>query len=127
MGGRGASSGSSKAGNRYGSQYRTLASDGDLKLVVANSKEAETLVESMTPGRIYAVVNQKNGNLKSVIFNGGDGKRAKRVDLDHFHEKKKPHAHDGYLDGVFRGDLTQEESAVVDRAISLWETYRRKT
>ena len=37
MGGRGASSGSSKAGNQYGSQYRTLAADGDMKLVVANA------------------------------------------------------------------------------------------
>ena len=50
MGGRGASSGSSKAGNQYGSQYRTLAADGDMKLVVANAKNAETLVETMSRG-----------------------------------------------------------------------------
>ena len=71
-------------------------------------------------------MNHKNGNLKSVIFNDGEGRRARRIDLDHFHEKTKPHAHDGYLDGAYRATLTREEAAVVDRAISLWETYRRK-
>lgn len=126
MGGRVASSGSSKAGRRYGSQYRTLAADGDMRLVIASGKDVETLVETMSPGRVYALVNHKNGNLKSVIFNDGKGKRAKRIDLDHFHEKAKPHAHDGYLEGEFRSTLTQDELSAVDRAMSLWETYRRK-
>lgn len=127
MGGRGASSGTSKAGNRYGSQYRTLAVDGDMKLVVANGKDAETLVETMTPGRVYALVNAKNGNLKSVIFHDASLKRNKRIDLDHYHLKAKPHAHDGYLDGEFRAGLTDGERAAVDKAVSLWETYRRKS
>lgn len=36
MGGRGASSGVSKDGNRYGSQYHALLVDGNVKFVTKN-------------------------------------------------------------------------------------------
>ncbi len=98
-----------------------------MKLVVGNGKDAETLVETMTPGRMYALVNGKNGNLKSVMFFDPGLMRTRRIDLDHYHLKAKPHVHDGYLEGTFRASLSDEERSAVDRAISLWETYRRKT
>lgn len=127
MGGRGASSGTSKKGNPYGSQYKTLLQVDNIKFVVAKTKtQAETLLETMTSGRTYVLVNHKNNNLKSVIFNEENGKRYKRVDLDHFHEKTKPHAHDGYLKGKFRKSLTAEEMKILDRVVSAWENYRRK-
>lgn len=127
MGGRGASSGTSKAGNRYGSQYRTLMTVGNIKFVEAKtSGQAETLLETMADGRVYALVNRDNGNLKSVIFNGRDGKRAKRIDLDHFHSKVKPHAHDGYLGGEFRRELSSGERKIVDKIVSAWDSYKRK-
>ena len=48
MGGRGASSGISDYGNKYGSQYRTLYQDGNIKFVQKNSRTSETLMETMT-------------------------------------------------------------------------------
>ena len=128
MGGRGASSMTSKAGNAYGSQYRTVLEVGSIKFVEAKTEgQAETLLETMTPGRVYALVNRSNGNLKSIIFHDEGGRRSKRIDLDHFHAKAKPHAHDGYLGGEFRSRLSPDELAVVDRVVSAWETYKRKS
>ena len=127
MGGRGASSGISKKGNPYGSQYRTIIETGNIKFVEAKTeKQPETLLESMTPGRIYVLVNRDNGNLKSIIYMGDDGLRTKRVDLDHYHEKAKPHAHDGHLEGVFRSKLGKSEAKMVDDVLSAWQDYKRK-
>ena len=128
MGGRGASSGTSKKGNPYGNQYKTVLQVGNIKFVVAKTEDqAETLLETMTSGRTYVLVNHKNNNLKSIIFNGEDGKRYKRVDLDHYHEKTKPHAHNGYLEGKFRKTLNTEELKILDQVVSAWENYRSKS
>lgn len=128
MGGRGASSGVSKKGNPYGSQYHTVLQVGNVKFVEAKTdKQPETLVEAMTPGRTYVLVNNKNGNLKSIIFNGEDGKRYKRIDLDHYHLKAKPHAHDGYLEGVFRKSLDSNEIKQVEEVYRAWDNFKRKS
>lgn len=50
MGGRGASSGMSDHGNKYGSQYKALFQSGNIKFVQKNSRTAETLMETMTKG-----------------------------------------------------------------------------
>ena len=127
MGGRGASSGTSKAGNPYGSQYRTVLQMGNVKFVEAmTTGQPETLVETMTPGRVYVLVNKKNGKLKSIIFNGKDGRRYKRIDLDHYHLKAKPHAHDGYLEGIFRSTLNTREIKQVEAIYNAWDNYKRK-
>lgn len=127
MGGRGSSSGVSKYGNAYGSQYRTVLQSGNVKFVVAKTEgNPETLVETMTKGRVYALVNRDNGKLKSVMYFADDGKRRKRIDLDHIHKKTVPHVHDGYLGGEFRKDLSRDELAMVDKVTSLWEDHKRK-
>ena len=52
MGGRGASSGLSDKGNNYGSQYTTILKSGNIKFVSKNSRDSETLMETMTRGRV---------------------------------------------------------------------------
>ena len=52
MGGRGSSSGISKKGNAYGTQYHTLFQDGDVKYITKNGRQSEPLMETMTKGRI---------------------------------------------------------------------------
>ena len=126
MGGRGASSGISKYGNAYGSQYRSVLTVGNIKFVEARGDEAETLVETMTDGRVYVLVNKNKGTLKSIMFFDEQHKRSKRIDLDHFHLKTKPHAHDGYLEGDFRKALTADEVSIVDQVEKIWETYKGK-
>ena len=56
MGGRGASSGISDSGKRYGTEYKTIAQFGNVKVVRANDGGAKAPMETMTPGRVYATV-----------------------------------------------------------------------
>ena len=124
MGGRGASSGSSKAGNRYGSQYKTLFASGNVKFVSKHSRGSETLMETATRGRVYAHV--EGADLKAIVYFDVEGKRSKQIDLDHAHLGVSPHAHDGYFHSEFRKGLSAKERAMVDRVFESWEDYRRK-
>ena len=85
MGGRGARSGSSAYGNAYGTQYHTLLTYGNIKFVQKNNPDSETLMETMTPGRVYAVVGKTNG-IQSIVYFDNEGKRSKQIDLMHPHQ-----------------------------------------
>ena len=77
MGGRGASSGMSKAGNTYGSQYQTVLVSGNIKIVETKAENSESLLETATRGRVYGLLNSK-GNVGSIVYFDNKGKRAKR-------------------------------------------------
>ena len=126
MGGRGASSGTSKLGNKYGSQYRSLFTDGNVKFVSKNERSGEPLMETMTRGRVYAHVEGRD--LKSIVYFDDGNKRSKQIDLDHQHKGIQPHTHHGYLHN--EGDsakgaarLTPEESRMVERVRKLWDNH----
>ena len=130
MGGRGASSGISTKGNPYGSQYKTVAKSGNIEIVAAREGSKEPLLETMTRGRVYGLVNSK-GNLGSIVYFDNNGKRAKRIDLDHSHKKMKPHTQHGYLSSENDGKkgasrLTPEEKRMVERVTKLWENRSGK-
>ena len=76
MGGRGASSGMSDYGNKYGSQYKTLLQSGNIKFVQKNSKTSETLMETMTKGRVYVTVG--GNDLLQIVYFDNSMKRVKR-------------------------------------------------
>lgn len=128
MGGRGARSGTSKKGNPYGSQYHAILTVGNIKYVEKNTKSAETLMETMTKGRVYARVN--NGEVKSIVYFDNEGKRSKQIDLaDHY--GISPHVHHGYLHDEDSPNgkptkLTVEERAMVDTVLKNWEEYKRR-
>lgn len=126
MGGRGASSGVSVKGNLYGTQNKTLFEKDGIKFVVGVNNNSEAIVETMTPNRIYALVNRNNNNLKSILYFENGTNRTKRIDLDHFHDKTKPHAHDGKYEGSFRNKFTNEELAMIDKISGLWNAYKSK-
>lgn len=68
MGGRGASSGISRSGNKYGTEYSTLYQSGNIKFIKQNGvKNAKTPLETMTDGRVYVSVD-KNDNLSSISY-----------------------------------------------------------
>ena len=86
----------------------------------------------MTRGRVYVLVGD-NG-LKSIIYFDNSFKRVKRIDLDHYHKKMKPHVQHGYYDnetdkanGVKAGAThpTTEEQKMVDRVMELWDNYNK--
>lgn len=124
MGGRGASSGISKFGNRYGSQYYTHFTSGNIKFVSKRGRGSETLMETMTRGRVYAHV--EGDDLKSIVYFDNGNKRSKQIDVDHAHLGISPHAHDGYFHSEFRKGLTTKERKMVDRVVSAWEDYKSK-
>lgn len=124
MGGRGASSGMSKAGNLYGSQYHTVLKSGNIKFVSKNDRNSETLMETMTRGRVY--VHVERDELVSIVYFDNENKRSKQIDMNHAHLGVSPHAHDGYFHSEFRKNLTTEERAMVDRVVSLWHDNKGK-
>ncbi len=130
MGGRGASSGTSKFGNPYGSQYRTLYQSGNIKFVEKTSPQAETLMETMTDGRVYARVDS-GGAIREIVYFDRERKRNKQIDLSHKHGGISPHVHHGYEHN--EGDsakgyanLTTRERSMVERVARIWDNFKGK-
>lgn len=129
MGGRGASSGMSDYGNKYGSQYRTLYQEGNIKFVQKNSRTSETLMETMTKGRVYVTVG--GNNLLQIVYFDQDLKRSKTIDLSHTHNGKNPHTHHGYNhneNDSAKGyaNLTTKEKKMVERVKKIWYNRHSK-
>ena len=127
MGGRGASSGVSNKGKKYGTEYTTLLQSGNIKFVRYNDAgSAKSPMETMTKGRVYVTVNHKN-ELKSITLYDDDGKRIKQVDLRgtaHMikGEKVLPHSHVGYEhDEKGTKKLTKKENALIAKVNKIWE------
>lgn len=129
MGGRGASSGISDKGNKYGTQYHTILQSGNIKFITKNNREVETLMETLTKGRVYVTVG--GNDLLKVTYFDNKNKRSKTIDLDHPHKGQKPHTHHGYNHNEYdskRGasNLTPEEKRMVDKVIKIWDNYLGK-
>lgn len=67
MGSRGSSSGMSVKGRKYGSQHHTVLADGNIKFVEKNDRTSESLMETMTKGRVYVEVGG-NDVLRIIFF-----------------------------------------------------------
>jgi len=130
MGGRGASSGRSAKGKPYGTEYTTLYQSGNIKFIKYNeSKSAKTPHETMTRGRVYVAVNNKD-EPSAITYYDKSNKRNKQIDLTHFHDSMKPHTHHGYEHNENdskkgAAKLTTEEKKMVDRVNKIW--YNRKS
>lgn len=128
MGGRGASSGISVKGKKYGSEYTALYKKGNIKFVSYNdSKASKTPMETMTKGRVYVTVNNKN-ELTSITYYDNSGKRRKQIDLLHPHKNiKGEHTHEGYIhdeNGTHRP--TTKEKAMIERVNEIWYNRDKK-
>ena len=104
--------------------YKTVLKDGNIKFVQRTSNESETIMETMTKGRVYAIVNKEN-ELSSIIYFDKENKRNKQIDLKHNHNKESPHTHHGYLHNEkdnIKGysKLTTEEKKMVERISKIW-------
>ena len=126
MGGRGASSGLSVAENVYGTQYREILREGNIKFISKNARNSETLMETMTKGRVYVTVG--GNDLLQVTYFDSQNKRSKTIDFTHLHAGLKPHTHHGYLhnenDSVKgAANLTAKEKKMVDKILEIWHNY----
>lgn len=127
MGGRGSSSGISKKGKRYGTEFKSLLTAGNVKFVKYNeSNNAKDPLETMTKGRVYAVINDEN-KVNSINFYADDGKRVKSINLLHDHGKGAPHTHIGYYhdEGGTRR-ITAQERKLVDFVLKAWNNKNSK-
>ena len=124
MGGRGASSGMSKAGKPYGSEYRTVLQTGNIKFVAVNEGAPTAPLETMTRGRVYVTVNEKENTLKSISFYDRENKRFRQIDLDHYHKinrkAEKPHVQMGYYHDGEASTPTEKDRKLIDRVVKAW-------
>lgn len=130
MGGRGASSGVSAKGKPYGSEFRLVLQDGNVKFVKANNGSATAPLETMIKGRVYVTVNATD-ELKFISYYDNQGKRTKTIDLTKPHDGVLPHTHHGYNhaeNDSAKGyaNLTTEEKNMVARIRKLWYNRRSK-
>lgn len=127
MGGRGASSGVSVKGKKYGTEFTTLLSSGNIKFVRYNdSTSAKTPMETMTKNRVYVTINDKN-KITSITYYDAENKRKKSVDINHDHEGMRPHTHEGYIhreNGTH--NPTKKEKAMIERVKKLWYNRHSK-
>lgn len=128
MGGRGSSSGMSDTGKRYGTEYKTLAQFGNVKVVKYNGGNAKSPMETMTPVRVYATVD-KNNDIKFITFHDANGERMKQVDIKGVpHANALPHTHSGYEHdeyGTYPG-VSSKDQKIIDRVLNQWEKRRKK-
>ena len=129
MGGRGASSGMSVKGNKYGSQYHAVMKSGNILFVEKNDRNSESLMETMTEGRVYVTVG--GNDLLQIIYFDTENKRNKTIDLSHSHKGMEPHVHHGYNHSENDGPkgatkLTAKEKKMVDKVERLWKNRENK-
>lgn len=127
MGGRGASSGISDKGKKYGTEYKAVAQFGEIKVVRVNGKGSITApMETIARGRIYATIDKK-GDIKHITFYDTHGERKKQIDIKgRPHNGIMPHAHLGYEHNEI-GDrqLTDKEKSYVNDLLKKWESKRK--
>lgn len=131
MGGRGASSGTSKRKDgttvKYGSEFKTVLKSGNIKFVKAKMQNSE-LLETMTKGRVYVLVN-KEDNPSHIVYFDNDNKRKKTIDLRHLHKGIGPHTHHGYWHNEDDGAkgatrLDTKERAMVEDVLKIWYNHK---
>lgn len=133
MGGRGAGSGISDRGNEYGSQFHSIMDvngkplvSGNIKFIESNSRNSESLFETMTKGRAYAVVG--GNDLLKIVYFDKENKHVKEINFGHKHAELDPHVHHGYYHNERDGEkgatkLNVEEKKMVARAKKTWYDY----
>lgn len=130
MGGRGASSGISIHGKKYGSGYKTVHEYSNIKFIISNADSTNAPMETMKQGRVYATIDKNKSKVKSITYYDSEGKRFKQIDLTHFHiingVKENRHVHLGYLhDENGSRSPTNKEYKMINRVLNAWKQYKR--
>lgn len=133
VGGRGSSSGISDKHHKYGSQFHAIIDtngnplvSGNIKFVESNSRHGESLQETMTRGRVYALVG--GNDLIKIVYFDNKNKHVKEINFGHVHAGMDPHVHHGYYhnedDGPKKATgLSPKEKKMEDRVKKVWYDY----
>lgn len=125
MGGRGASSGISDSGKKYGSQYKTVLEHDNIKFVTNIGKNYEPLMETMAQGRIYVQVGGED--ILRIVQNGANNQRNKVIEFDR--KNKEWHVHHGYFHSEYsekiHDPLSASDKELLDRIKKIWHNRSR--
>lgn len=125
MGGRGASSGISDKGNKYGSQYRTLFQYDNIKFVTNIGKNYEPLMETMTKGRTYVQIGGED--IIRIVLTGENNRRNKVIEFDN--RNKQWHVHQGYLHSEnsekLHDSLSASDEELLEKVKRIWHNRNR--
>lgn len=129
MGGRGASSGMSDKGKKYGTEYKTVLKASNIKFIrQTETGSVKAPMETMTKGRVYATIDGA-GRVNSITYYDDEGKRRKSINLLHGHKNiRGPHTHEGYNhseNGTHR--LTAKEKVMVDFVFATWNNKNSRS
>ena len=132
FGGRGASSGISDKGKKYGTEYRTVYKYQNIKFLKYNdSSNAKAPLETMSKSRIYVTLDNQN-QLKYITFYDREFKKYKQIDLIGVPHKVNgefivPHTHYGYIhDENGTKKPTSKEKNIIDNVYKIWENKLSK-
>ena len=123
MGGRGASSGISDSGKKYGTEYHSVLKVSNIKFLRQNaSGSVKAPMETMTKGRVYVTIDSIN-RVNTITYYDTRGKRTKSINLLHAHKNiKGPHTHVGYIhDEQGTRRQTKKERAMIEFVTKMWE------
>ena len=128
MGGRGASSGISDKGKKYGSEYATLYQSGNVKFVSLNQGATTPPMETMTKGRVYVTIDKNRNIPKHITYYDKDNKRVKQIDMYPSHKGMAPHTHHGYVHNENDSEKgaarpTPSERKMVERINKIWYNH----
>lgn len=128
MGGRGANSGISVGGKKYGTEFRTIVKSGNIKFVAVNDGSIRPPMETMTKGRVYVTIDEERNKIKHITYYDKENKRVKQIDLYPPHKEMSPHTHHGYWhkeNDSKKGasNPTAEEKRMIERVKSIWYNY----
>ncbi len=130
MGGRGSSSGISDKGKKYGSEYKSLLTYGNIKFVVPTDSNTTAPMETMTNNRVYVTLND-DGEPKFISYYDKNNKRKKQIDLDKSHKGMSPHTHHGYNhnendSAKGAANPTNKEKELIALVNSVWEEKKNE-
>ncbi len=127
MGGRGAASGISDKGKKYGTEFETVAQFGNVKVIKVKQGAVTAPMETMTPGRVYAVLDNDN-DIKHIVSYDVNGERNAQIDLKGpSHNGLKVHVHVGYEhDEHGTRAPNAKEQKIIDRILTSWEKKRKR-
>jgi len=126
IGGRGSSIGVGVKGKAYGTEYYTIYQSGNIKFLKRNGNSTAVPMETMTKGRVYVTIGQKN-EVRSISYYDKNNKRFKQIDVtgkEHTVNGKKilPHTHKGY-EHKEKGthETSLKEQKMIERVKKIWD------
>lgn len=117
-----------RQGKLYGTEYKSLAQFGNVKVVKRLKGGPTAPMETMTRGRVYATVDGEN-DIKYITFHDSENERNLTIEVKgpQHHGLKTPHVHVGYEhDENGTRQPNDKEIKLVERVLSLWERRRKK-